>query len=284
MATVRELLRGGADALAGLPEADPGLESRVLLRRMGRLTELEILAFPERQIPARLERSFWAAVRARQSRRPLAYVIGEREFWSIPFTVSPSVLIPRPESELLVERTLDVCRAKNPLIIDIGTGSGCLAVSLAKEIPSARVVATDISGRALQVAKANAARHGVSNITFLQGRTYGPLRGQDFDGRAEVIVSNPPYVAAWEWPGLPEEVRASEPRRALVPGPTGFEVIQRLIRGAPRYLKRGGRLVVEIGAGQADGVRPLFGRRWDEIEISLDLGQKPRVVSARFRA
>jgi release factor glutamine methyltransferase len=211
-------------------------------------------------------------------------VIGEREFWSIPFTVSPSVLIPRPESELLVERTLDVCRAKNPLIIDIGTGSGCLAVSLAKEIPSARVVATDISGRALQVAKANAARHGVSNITFLQGRTYGPLRGQDFDGRAEVIVSNPPYVAAWEWPGLPEEVRASEPRRALVPGPTGFEVIQRLIRGAPRYLKRGGRLVVEIGAGQADGVRPLFGRRWDEIEISLDLGQKPRVVSARFRA
>jgi len=284
MATVRELLRGGAEALAGLPETDPGLESRVLLRRMGRLTELEVLAFPERSIPPRLERAFWAAVQARRSRRPLAYVIGEKEFWSIPFTVSPSVLIPRPESELLVERVLDVCRSKNPLIIEIGTGSGCVAISLAKEIPSARVVATDISRRALRVAAANAARHGVSNVTFLRGRTFGPLRGQELDGRAEVIVSNPPYVAAGEWPGLPEEVRAFEPRPALVSGPTGFEVIRRLVRGARRYLRRGGRLVFEIGAGQADGVRPLLGRRWDEIEISLDLGQRPRVVSARLSA
>jgi len=284
MPTVRELLRRGAEALSGVPGADPALEARVLLRRTGRLTELEILAYPDRPVTGRRERAFWAAVDARRSRRPLAYVIGEKEFWSIPMTVSPAALIPRPESELLVERVLGFCRRKDPLIVEIGTGSGCLAVALAKELPGARIVATDISRRALRLAASNAARHGASNITFVRGRTYGPLRGRGLEGRADVVVSNPPYIAAEEWPSLPEDVRIFEPRRALVAGPTGLEAIRQLVRGGPRFLRRGGRLAFEIGAGQADGARPLFGRRWEEVEVSLDLGGRPRVVSARLIA
>ncbi|MBM3295311.1 MAG: peptide chain release factor N(5)-glutamine methyltransferase [Candidatus Aminicenantes bacterium] len=281
MATVRDLLRGGAEALAGIPGLDPALEARILLRRTGRLTELEILAYPERPVAAGFERKFWAAVKARRSGRPLAYIIEEKEFWSIPLTVGPAVLIPRPESELLVERALGFCRRKDPLILEIGTGSGCLAVALAKELPASRILATDVSRRALRLASSNADRHGAANVTFLHGRLFGPFRGRGLEGRADFVVSNPPYIAEAEWPDLPEAVRRAEPRRALIAGPTGLEVIRGLVRGAPRFLKKGGRLVFEIGAGQADAVRPLFGRRWDEVEVSLDWGGRPRVVTAR---
>jgi release factor glutamine methyltransferase len=283
MATVRDLLRKGAEALAGLPGSDPALEARVLLGRAGRLTELEILAFPDRRVLPRTERIFWKSVEARQS-RPLAYVIGEKEFWSIPIAVTPAVLIPRPESELLVERILDLCPSSDPVIIEIGTGSGCLAVALARELPSSRLYATDISRRALRLAALNAAQQGAPNIVFLLGRLFDPLRGRELEGQTDIVVSNPPYIAAAEWPSLPPEVRACEPRRALVAGPTGLEVVKGLIRGAPRFLRRGGRLVFEIGAGQAERTRRLFGSRWDEIEVSLDLGGRPRVVSARFNA
>jgi release factor glutamine methyltransferase len=283
MASVRDLLKIGIETLRGVPDSDPALEARVLLRRSARLTELEILAYPERSIPLRDERRFRAALESRRTRRPLAYVIGEREFWSIPLTVSPAVLIPRPESELLVERVIEFCPQREPVILEIGTGSGCLAVALAKELSGARIYATDSSRRALRVAEANASRHGAHNITFLHGRMYGPLRGRGLEGRADAIVSNPPYLAEAEWARLAPEIRENEPRRAFVAGTTGLEVIRGLIRGAPRFLKRRGRLAVEVGCSQADEVRPFLGRRWDEVEVSLDLGGRPRVVSARLR-
>jgi len=284
MASVRDLLKRGAEVLAGLPESDPALEARLLLRRAARLTELEILAFPEREIPTRDESLFFAAVEARRTRRPLAYVIGEREFWSIPIAVTPSVLIPRPETELLVERVIELCPPRDPFIVEIGTGSGCVAIALALELPAARIIATDISRRALRIAEANASRHGAGNITFLHGAGFGPLKGRGFEGRADVIAANPPYLAEAEWPELAPEVRDHEPRRALVAGPTGLEIVRRIVRGAPRYLKRNGRLAFEIGCGQADDARGLFGRRWGEIEVSLDLGARPRVVAARLIA
>lgn len=278
--TAAELIGRAVARLRSLPGIDPYLEARVLLRRAAGFTDFEIFAFPGRPVAAAAARRFLRAVEDRRGRVPLAFILGEKEFWSIPFTVSPAVLIPRPETELIVERALELVQAPDPLIIDIGTGSGCLAVALAKEIPGARVVATDISRRALRVAEANAARHGAGNIRFAAGDLFGALRGLGLEGRADLIVSNPPYVTEEEWKRLAPEVRAHEPRRALVPGPTGLETIRRLARGAPRFLKRGGVLLVEFGAGQAGAVRALFGPPWTRSETARDLSGRPRVLAA----
>jgi len=195
-------------------------------------------------------------------------------------TVSPAVLIPRPETELLVEKTLALAVSSEPTIVEIGTGSGCIAVSLAKELPGARLLATDISRRSLRVAVSNAVRHGATNIEFVRGDLYGSLRGRELEGRVDFIVSNPPYVAAAEWSRLAPEVRDHEPRRALVPGPTGLEAIRRLIRGSRRFLKPGGILLLEFGDGQADEVLGLLDARWAHPEIFPDLSGRPRVLAA----
>ncbi len=167
--TAGELLGRAIARLRIVPGIDPFLEARVLLRRTAGFTDLEIFAFPGRPVTMEAARRFFRAVEDRRNRIPLAYILREKEFWSIPMTVSPAVLIPRPETELLVERALALMDTAAPLIIEIGTGSGCLAIALAKEIPGARIVATDISRRALRVAEANAARHGAGNIWFIGG-------------------------------------------------------------------------------------------------------------------
>jgi len=278
--TAAELLRRAIDRFRKLPGADPFLEARVLLRRMAGLTDLDIFAYPDRPVEPAVSRRFLRAVDERLSRRPLAHILGEKEFWSIPMTVTPAVLIPRPETELLVEQALARLAAAEPLIIEIGTGSGCVAVALAKELPGARVFATDISRRALRLAEANAARHGARNIRFLAGDMFGALRDAKLEGRADLIVSNPPYVAAKEWEALAPEVRDHEPRRALVAGPTGLETIRRLASGAGRYLAPGGLVLVEFGAGQAAAVRRLFGPPWKNRETINDLSGRPRVLAA----
>ncbi len=274
------LLRRGVERLTGLPETDPFLEARILLRRTAGLTDLDIFAYPNRPIARAAERRFLRAVEERRARRPLAYILGEKEFWSIPMTVSPAVLIPRPETELLVERALSLIASAEPWIVEIGTGSGCLAVALAKELPGARLFATDISRRALRLAEANASRHGTGNIRFLSGDLFGPLRGLGLEGRIDLVVSNPPYVSEKEWETLAPEIRTHEPRRALVSGPTGMETISRLSRGARRFLRPGGRILVEFGAGQAEPILRLFGPPWLPPEIIRDLSGFPRVLSA----
>ena len=278
--TAGEMLGRAVARLRIVPGIDPFLEARVLLRRTVGFTDLEIFAFPDRPVTAASVRRFFRAVEDRRNRVPLAYILREKEFWSIPMTVSPAVLIPRPETELLVERALALMETAAPLIIEIGTGSGCLAVALAKEIPGARIVATDISRRALRVAEANAARHGAGNIRFIGGHLFGALRGLGLEDRADLIVSNPPYVTDGEWKKLAREVRDHEPRRALVSGPTGLETIRRLALGGPRFLKKGGVLLVEFGAGQAASVRGLFGPPWARRETANDLSGRPRVLAA----
>jgi release factor glutamine methyltransferase len=277
--TARELLDSGRRRLADLPETDPALEARALLRRTAGFTDLEILAYPDRPVAAVAARRFLRLIEARRGRVPLAYIVGEKEFWSIPMTVSPAVLIPRPETELLVEKTLALAVSSEPTIVEIGTGSGCIAVALAKEFPGARLLATDISRRSLRVAVSNAVRHGTTNIEFVRGDLFGALRGRDLEGRVDFIVSNPPYVAAAEWTRLVPEVRDHEPRQALVPGPTGLEMIRRLIRGGRRFLKSGGILLLEFGDGQADEVLGFLDARWARPEIILDLSGRPRVLA-----
>jgi release factor glutamine methyltransferase len=279
--TTRKLMDEGRRRLSGIPGADAALEARVLLRRILGFTEMEILAFPERGVGAGEARRYLRAVERRVRREPFAYIIGEREFWSIPLTVGSGVLIPRPETELLVEAVLEKAIRGDETIVEIGTGSGAVAVAVAKELPSARVIATDISRRALAVARSNARRHGAGNIEFRGGDLFRPLGRPSLGGRVDILVSNPPYVAEADWEDLEAEVRDGEPKCALVAGPTGLEFIHRLTAEAADYLKPDGFLIFEIGRGQARAVQALLKKNWTGVEIRKDLRSIPRAVVAR---
>jgi release factor glutamine methyltransferase len=275
--TLLELYREGLALFDGRPQAV--LEVKVLLLRAAALTEERFLASPDKPCPVAAEARFRRLVGKRLDGVPLAYLTGTKEFWSIPFRVTPSVLVPRPETEVLVEKVLELSSRESESLVDVGTGSGCIAVALAKELPRARIEAVDISERALRVAAANAARHRVRHISFRKSNLLSAFRGTGV--KFDFIVSNPPYIARDEWPGLPAEVRDWEPRRALLAGDSGLELIERLVRRAGAFLKPGGYLIFEIGEGQRDRVLGLFGKRWTEIETAWDLAGKPRVITAR---
>ena len=279
MSTLRALHARGRDLFRGLPGADPALESRLLLQAAAGLDAPAFFASPEAPVSRAVERRFEALAARRLSRVPLAYLLGEREFWSLAFAVTPAVLIPRPETELLVETALALAPRTGGTIVEIGTGSGAVAVALARELPGARIVATDISRRALAVARANAARHGV-RVEFVEADLFRGLGRRVAPGGADLVISNPPYVAASEWPELALEVRR-EPRRALVAGPTGLEIIVRLIGGAGPFLRSGGHLLVETGRGQARRAQALFGADWEGKAAFKDLRGICRVVGAR---
>ena len=275
--TLLDLYRDGVALLGERPQAL--LEAKVLLLRAAAIDEARYLAAPDRPSSPRTEAFFRRLVARRLAGAPLAYLTGVKEFWSIPFEVSPSVLVPRPETEALVEKVLELSSREDESIVDVGTGSGCIAVALAKELPRARVQAVDVSERALRVARRNAARHKARRVQFLRSDLLAAFRGTG--AKFDFIVSNPPYVSRGEWEALPAEVRDFEPRRALFAGESGLELIERLVRRAGTFLKPGGYLIFEIGEGQRDRVLGLFGKRWTEIETAWDLAGKPRVITAR---
>ena len=275
--TLLELFRNGAALLGDRPQAL--LEAKVLLLRAAACSEERYLAAPESPCSARTEAFFSRLVARRLDGVPLAHLTGTKEFWSIPFEVSPSVLVPRPETEALVGKVLELSTREDEDIVDVGTGCGCIAVALAKELPRARIQAVDVSERALRVARRNAARHRARQVRFLRSDLLAAFRGSG--ARFDFIVSNPPYISRGEWDGLPAEIRDFEPRRALLAGDSGLELIERLVRRAATFLKPGGYLIFEIGEGQRDRVLGLFGKRWTEIETAWDLAGKPRVITAR---
>ena len=209
---------------------------------------------------------------------PSQYITGHQEFWGMDFLVTPAVLIPRPETEHLIETALPLARAlANPKIVDVGTGSGCIALVLAKELPSAEIDAVDISAEALEIARANAARHQ------LEGRVrfrHADLLAGFPPGSFDLVLSNPPYVGESEEDQVQLEVRKFEPRNAVFAGNTGVEVIQRLVPQAKHALKSGGHLVMEISGSIVDAVRPLLAG-WDDLDIIPDLQSIPRIVSAK---
>ncbi|HEX4968023.1 MAG TPA: peptide chain release factor N(5)-glutamine methyltransferase [Nitrospiraceae bacterium] len=198
-------------------------------------------------------------VERRVSREPLQYILGIQEFCGLEFDVNPAVLIPRPETELLVEYVAQrIPVERQATIVDVCTGSGCIAVTIARLRPRARLIATDLSNTSLDVARHNATRHAVGeHITWLEGDLLGPLAGQELEGRIDIIVSNPPYIAEADWATLQPEVRLFEPRDALVAGPQGTELHERLLQEAGHYLSPGGALIMEIGAGQARAIRRI---------------------------
>ena len=226
---------------------------------------------------------FKKLIARRAAREPLQYITGVQEFWSLPFQVSPAVLIPRPESELLIEVLLCLNRRDDPCVLDIGTGSGCLAVAAAHEIPGALVHATDISEGALAIARHNAAANDVGGrVAFYKGDLFDPLQGLGMRGRVDFILSNPPYVGAVEIDGLQPEVKDHEPRGALVPGSDSLAVHGRLARESRPFLRPGGFLIVELGQGQAGPARDLYARSpgLEVAEVRLDLAGIERVLIA----
>jgi release factor glutamine methyltransferase len=219
----------------------------------------------------------WMARRA--CHEPVQYIVGETEFYGLTFRVTPDVLIPRPETEHLVESVIERVRHDAAVrICDVGTGSGAIAVALAHALPLAEVTALDISAAALEIANENAVRHGIAGRTrFVQSDLLSAVRGERFD----VVVSNPPYVRDDEV--LEAQVREFEPREALFAGPTGLEVYERLIPGARPALVPDGWLLMEIGHGQRESLKELLGD-WDAVSFVDDLQGIPRVAIAQLRA
>lgn len=278
MSTLQELFLRGRSLLKDL--RNPDLEAKLLLLECTSIQEKQFYSFPENNLSRAEERRFYKLVSKRLMGTPLAYITGVKEFWSIPFTISPGILIPRPETELIVEKVLELSSRENETIVDIGTGCGNIAVSLAKELPQARIVATDTAMKALGLAKLNASRQKISNIIFSRGSLFSTLPRLRLEGKCDFIVSNPPYVSEEEWAKLDIEIRNHEPKSALVAGKSGLEVINKLIQGAPPYLKPGGCLLVEIGIGQRDKVLSFFdsGAVWKKVNFFKDLNGISRVA------
>jgi release factor glutamine methyltransferase len=288
---LRQRLQQAADLLeaAGVGEARPSAE-RLLLHVLGRERSF-LYAHPEYLLTPTEGQQFAQLIEERAQGVPVQYLVGHQEFFGREFFVTPDVLIPRPETEQAVETLLGLIPSDAPaLLADVGTGSGCIAVTLALERPCARVLATDLSPHALQVARENARRLGAENVKFLHGDLLQPILDAGIDsgidsgiGGMDGIISNPPYIGEDELAGLQREVRDFEPRMALTPGRSGLEAYARIIPQAEKLLRPGGWLVLELGFRSADGVRALLGAEWDEVAVLPDLQGWDRVLRARKR-
>lgn len=282
---------------AGIEPAEALIDADVLARHaLGGWDRGQLIVRRHEACPAGFAATFDALVRRRERREPTGYIIGRREFWGLDIEVGPGVLVPRPETELLVEETLSrfspeggapgaapapasATRAPRLRVVDVGTGSGCVAVALARWLPHADVVAVDASMEALDVARRNAARHDVGGrVRFVKADLLAGVAGP-FDA----VVSNPPYVPAADIAGLQPEVRDYEPRQALSGGVDGLDAIRRLVPEAASVLREGGWLLVEFGFGQADAVRAIIAAepRLDLVDVRPDLAGIPRVAVVR---
>lgn len=262
------------EALGEARAAIPLREARLLLCHVLGVALAALEAHPERKVSAQDTASFRALTARRAAGEPIAYLAGQREFYGLDFHVTPAVLIPREETELLVDIA---CGRPARRILDLGTGSGCLAIAVAKALPQSEVTAVDVSAAALEVARANAARHGVA-VRFLQGDWFAPLAGERFG----LILANPPYVAEAD-PHLAQGDVRFEPRSALAAGPEGLDEIRRIVADAPAHLSPGGRLWFEHGYDQAAAVAALLGAAgFTDIEQRRDLAGILRVTGGEW--
>lgn len=286
LTTVSAALDWGRAALRGKSSA-PGRDAAVLLSRvLGVPTEV-LFTHPEMPLDEDKSRSYQSLILRRSAGEPLAYITGDREFMGLSFQVDPRVLIPRPETELVVETVLQELRGEEDTLIgDICCGSGVIGLSLLHYLPSARAYFTDISCGALEVARENARRLGTSDrATFLHGNLCKPLIDIGLGRSLHVVASNPPYICSSEIASLPTEVRDYEPAVALDGGPDGLAVIRELIAQASLVLCPGGLLVFEIGYDQGEECRGILAQHggWTHITVRKDLAGFDRVVAARLK-
>jgi release factor glutamine methyltransferase len=339
---INQAVTHGAAMLPGTDEGDKRRTARLLLAHILGLDQAHLLTSWEHPLGTKEFQQFERLVSRRASGEPLQYILGRQEFYGLEFEVNPSVLIPRPETEFLVEQVLRLCgggwprlgtpgtpgtpgppgtarvwRASSaahpsnspgtglspassgpagltersglqddfvtgPIIVDLGTGSGCIAVALATKLPGARIIATDISARALEVARLNAQKNGVG-IELVEGDLFEPLATLGLRRSVDIIASNPPYISHLERETLQKEVRDFEPELALYAGLDGLDFYRWLLAEGGDYLKPGGYLAFEIGFGQLDDIRRLLiGRPWRVSEVVPDLQQIPRVLTLQW--
>ena len=266
-----------ASAAGRGPAATPDLDAELLLTHVLGTSRARLRSHPE-EIGTEVQcRHYLALLERRATGEPLAYVVGSKDFWSLRLIVTPAVLVPRPETELLVERALALRQAESARVVDLGTGSGAIALTLAHERPGWQVTATDVSEDSLAVARANAGSLNLKRVQFLRGSWYEPLVGRTFD----LIVSNPPYVAADD-PAMRDPALLHEPRGALTPGPDAMASLRAIIASAPDYLERDGWLLLEHGTDQAPEVaRELVARGLRHVRSHRDLAGHERVTEAQ---
>ena len=262
---------------------NPALEASILLSKTSAITDIsEIYAYPEKELDQIKVEEFCRLMERRIKNEPIAYITGEKEFYSRTFSINNSVLIPRPETELLVGEALrTITDIKKPVILDIGTGSGCIAVTLSCEMPDSMVIAADISREALGLAVTNKEKHCSGSKIFF---ALGDLTDSFENGALDIVVSNPPYVSEAEYKLLPPSVRDFEPRSSLLAGEDGLYFIREIISGAARVLKKGGWCLLEIGAGQSYSVKTLFQEAgFAEVSSAKDINNIDRVVRAQWK-
>ena len=282
MAPLHERLADARDRFvrAGIAREEAALDAEVIARHVLDCDRATFLIRARDPLPSAFDRLFEDLVRRRVAREPVAYITGHKEFWGLEFEVTPAVLIPRPETELIIEESLAALPARDTVrqIVDVGTGSGCLAVALAIEFSSAHVVATDSSPEAIEIARRNCSRHNLtSRVTLLHTDLLGGITK-----RADVIVSNPPYVPDSDASRLQPEVGRYEPHAALFAGNDGLEVIRRLLPAAPGVLADGGHLIVEFGLGQEHDLHQAARQAgWTVDHVRRDLQGIPRVAVLR---
>jgi release factor glutamine methyltransferase len=260
--------------------AEPRREANSLLTFALEKDKTFLIAYPEYRLSAEEETRFLQLLPRRAAREPLQYITGRQEFYGLDFEVSPDVLIPRPETEIIVENAIEILRRKeNARFCEIGTGSGCISISILNDLKMARAVGVDISEKALRIAQKNAEKHEVSRRIDLKiSDLFASVKGEEFD----LIVSNPPYISAEDFEALQPEVKKFEPRNALTDERDGFSVIEKIILHSPKFLKPGGFLLMEIGFDQAKKTREMFSPEiWQAFEILPDLQGIPRTVKAQ---
>jgi release factor glutamine methyltransferase len=278
MASVHQRLADARHAFehAGISAEEAAIDAEVLGRHVLGWDRAEVITRGREPAPPGFDEQFSALVRRRLQREPVAMIVGHREFFGLEFEVTPDVLVPRPDTEFVVEAAIELAGTWAVRIIDVGTGTGCIGVALAVALPAATIVAVDISPRALAVAQRNAVRHGVRHrITFVESDLL-----ERVSGTADLIVSNPPYIASEEASGLPPEVVRYEPHLALFGGADGLETIRRLLDTSAAHLAPRGQLVIEFGYAQEPDVTALaMAKGWRVVALRQDLQQIPRVIA-----
>jgi release factor glutamine methyltransferase len=259
------------------PGATPSLDAELLLTHALGVTRARLRSHPETPVSETQAQLYDTLIERRGKGEPVAYIVGTRDFWTLQLKVTPAVLVPRPETELLVERALALNPGPTARAVDLGTGSGAIALSLASERPNWQVTATDVSEEALKVARSNAAFLNLKRVQFLRGSWFAPLEGRTFD----IIVSNPPYVAADD-PAMDDAALRHEPQRALTPGTDSMVSLREIIQAAPRHLERDGWLLLEHGAAQAQDVaRELVACGLRHVRSHRDLAGHERMTEAQ---
>jgi release factor glutamine methyltransferase len=280
--TVGRVVTWAADDFRRRGIESPRFEAELLLAHALKIDRMHVIIEPARALDEGELARYRDFIRRRRTGEPVAYIRGEKEFYGRVFHIDKRVLVPRPDTEILVETALRRTTASSMggRYLDLCTGSGCVAVSLARERPTCKVFAVDLSSDALAVAVDNAVRLGaIFPMAFLQGDLYEPLAAFP-ELRFELITANPPYIADPDFATLPADVRGFEPRLALTGGPDGLAVLRRVVSGARARLRPGGVLAVEMGAGQGEGVRALFMEAgFAAIAVDKDFGGHERVVS-----